>query len=473
MRAFELIFEDTLAAADFYKKDRLDAFINKLEKKEPFIVNRQEQVINATPDEIAKFKNFYKFYNEIGDARKVDATANLPKSVGGIPLSKIEKTGEFGGKGAYNVEKAGLGVAVEVLKSVALYAKLTDRTNQPITVDTIKSILSTLKDTAKLGRHSAKSKTQTYLGRLQTEVPDQQQTIKDTINLVVQANEGSFLRAVALTPRDKDALGSLNGILKYVNTDPEMARYNKFFSQNNRKDAVNVSIVGGQGGKTDVKTTYVDPVSNQERTLKSLSMSLKAGKSPSFDQAPGTNEKGIRDFFNILGFESEVADNVINKTQFQAKKSSDEPIEDLRKRQQAAAKIMQLAGDYVEKKYFSKNDKGEAAFINDFFKNIIKSITKDEPLIYVEFNADGTYDKLNPRNIMNLVNYVDLYSDHRISKDGVNYLFFRDKNTGKALFHIRLLVSKAERIAFLFVLNDLISLVKEATEYKNKNISRG
>jgi hypothetical protein len=470
MRSFELLLEKNLASSDFYKKSRLDAFISKIEKKEPFIVDRKEQVIVPSPDEMKKLKDFYKFYNPQGDARKPDATANIPNVIGGIPLSKIAKTSEFGGKGAFNIEKANIGPAVEVLKSVAIFAKLTDRSNQPITVDKIKNILLTLKNSVSLSRQGAKSKTETFQGQIKQEVSDQKQNVKDLINLNVSANEGPFLRAIAVSPEDKDLNGSLNGILNYVNTDQEMARYNRFFSQNNRKDSVNVAIVGGQGKKTDVKTTYIDPATGEERTLRSLSMSLKAGKSASVDQAPGTNEIGIRKFFTILGFDSTVADSAISKSKFQGKQGTDTP-ESLEKRKQASAKILSLAGQYVESKYFSKNDKGEAAFVVEFLENLIKAMTKDESLIYVEFNADGTYEKLNPKRIRDLVNYVDLYSDLKVSDTGVNYLYFRDKNTGKSLFHIRLMVSKAERIAFFFVLDELLPLVKAATEFKLSNRS--
>jgi len=468
MRAFELLLEKNLASSDFYKKDRLDSFISKLEKKEPFIVDRKEQTINATPAEIDKLKSFYKFYDPQGNARKPDATANIPNVIGGVPLSKIAKTADFGGRGAFNVEKANKGPAVEVIKSAAIFAKLTDRSGQAITLETIKNLLTNLKGSVSLVKQGKKSKTETFQGNLRQEVPDQQQQVKDTINLNVSANEGSFLRAVALDNNDAELLGSVNGILSYVNTDPEMARYNRFFSQNNRRDAVNISIVGGQGKKTDIKTTYLDPNSGEERTLKSLSMSLKAGKSASVDQAPGTNEIGIRKFFDILGFDSSVADSAITKTKFKGKQGTDTP-QSLEQRKKAAAKILALAGQYVDAKYFAKNDSGEAEFVTEFLQNVIKSMTKDESLIYVEFNADGTYNKLNPRKILQLADHVDLYSDLKVSETGVNYLYFRDKISGKSLFHIRLMVSKAERIAFFFVLDDLLALVREAV---NKKLSK-
>jgi hypothetical protein len=462
MRAFELLLlEKNLAPSDFYKKNRLDSFISKLEKKEPFIVDRKEQVISASPQEIEKLKSFYKFYNQQGDARKPDASVNIPSVIGGVPLSKIAKTAEFGGRGAFNIEKANIGPAVEVLKAVAIYSKLTDRSDQPITQEKIQEILINLKNKVSLTKQSAKSKAETFSGSISQEVSDQQQQVKDIISLQISANEGPFLRAIALKPEDKDIIGSLKGILNYVNSDTELARYNRFFNQNNRKDSVKVAIVGGLGEKTDVKTTYTDPTSGEERTLKSLSMSLKAGKSASVDQAPGTNEIGIRKFFDILGFDSSVADSAMQKSKFKSKVGTDTP-ESLEQRKQASAKILSLAGQYVESKYFSKNDKGEAAFVKEFLQNLVKAMTKEESLIYVEFNADGTFNKLNPKKIVYLADYIDLYSDLKVSSTGVNYLYFRDRNTGKSLFHIRLMVSKAERIAFFFVLDSLLELVRES-----------
>jgi hypothetical protein len=470
MRSFELLFEKNLSPSDFYKKNRLDSFISKLEKKEPFIVDRKEQVISASPQEITKLKSFYKFYDQQGDARKPDASANIPLVIGGIPLSKIAKTAEFGGRGGFNVEKANVGPAIEVLKAVAIYSKLTDRSNQPVTQEKIQEILGNLKSKVSLSKQSLKSRTETFSGSISQEVPDQNQQVNDTILLQISANEGPFLRAIALKPDDRDIIGSLKGILNYVNTDIELARYNRFFNQNNRKDSVKVAIVGGLGEKTDVKTTYTDPTNGEERTLKSLSMSLKAGRSASVDQAPGTNEIGIRKFFDILGFDSTVADSAISKSKFKGKVGTDTP-GSLEKRKQAAAKILSLAGQYVESKYFSKNDKGEAAFVKEFLQNLVKAMTKEESLIYVEFNADGTYNKLNPKKIVYLADYVDLYADLKVSNTGVNYLYFRDRNTGKSLFHVRLMVSKAERIAFFFVLDSLLELVRESVLKVTKSIN--
>jgi hypothetical protein len=227
--------------------------------------------------------------------------------------------------------------------------------------------------------------------------------------------------------------------------------------------------VGGEGNKTDVKTTYIDPGTKQERTLKNLSMSLKAGKGATLDQAPGTNDIGINKFFHILGLDDAQAIAAITQSKYRGKIGNkvQTPKEHMA-RVKASKKILEIAGKNLEAKYFAKNDQGEAAFVSDFLRNLTKAMTKEESLIYVEFNANGTYNKLNPRKIQHLAQSVDLYCDPKVTERGVSYLYIRDRNSGKSLFHIRLMVSKAERIAFFFELDDLLELVQKAETEANK-----
>jgi hypothetical protein len=473
MRAFEFLIEKNLAPGDFYKKPRLDALLSKIKNNDDFIVDRQPTKLKPTRQELQSLKNFYQFYNDQGETRKSIATANLPKSIGGVELSRIAKTGEFGGRGGYSVEKANIGPAVEVLKATAIFTKLTDRTGNNITADQLMTTLNELKNHVNLGKSSAKSKTDTYQGQMSKEVLDVNNKVKDTVHLVISANEGPFLRALKMSPEDTQLQGILNAVLKYVNTEHDLSRYNKFFSTNNRFDNLNISVVGGEGNKTDVKTTYIDPDTKQERTLKNLSMSLKAGKGATLDQAPGTNEIGINKFFSILGLGDAQASTAITQSGYKGKvgKTLQTP-EEHQARVEASRKILDIAGKNLEAKYFAKNDKGEAAFVSDFLRNLTGAMTKEESLIYVEFNANGTYNKLNPRKIQHLAQNVDLYCDPKVSTGGVSYLYIRDRNSGKSLFHIRLMVSKAERIAFFFELDDLLELVQKAESEVNQSSSQ-
>jgi hypothetical protein len=469
MRAFEFLIEKNLSPGDFYKKARLDALLSKLKNNDDFIVDRQPTKLKPNRKELAVLKNFYQFYNDQGETRKSTAIANLPKSIGGVELSRIAKTGEFGGRGAHNIEKANIGPAVEVLKAAAIFTKLTDRTGNAITADQLMATLNALKSHINLEKSSVKSKVEIYQGQMSKEVSDVGNKVRDTVHLTVSANEGPFLRALKMSSEDTQLQGIVNAVLKYVNSEHDLSRYNKFFSTNNRIDSLNISVVGGEGNKTDVKTTYIDPETKQERTLKNLSMSLKAGKGATLDQAPGTNDIGINKFFHILGLDDAQAIAAITQSKYRGKIGNkvQTPKEHMA-RVKASKKILEIAGKNLEAKYFAKNDQGEAAFVSDFLRNLTKAMTKEESLIYVEFNANGTYNKLNPRKIQHLAQRVDLYCDPKVTERGVSYLYIRDRNSGKSLFHIRLMVSKAERIAFFFELDDLLELVQKAETEANK-----
>jgi hypothetical protein len=464
MRAFEFLIEKNLSGSDFYKKPRLDALLSKLSQNDDFIVDRQPTKLNPTKQELAQLKQFYQYYDEKGETRKSTASQNLPKTLGGVELSRIAKTAEFGGRGGDSPEKANIGPVVEILKAAAIFTKLTDRTNDPVSIDKIKTVIDELKNRVTLSKSSKKSKVEVFKGSLSKEVNDVGRNINDHITLDVTANEGSFKRAMSFNPDDAQVQGIIKSILNYVNTESDLSRYNKFFSTNNRIDSLNVAIVGGEGKKTDVKTTYIDPDTKEPRTLKTLSMSLKAGKGATLDQASGSNEDGVRNFFEILGLGTEQANAAIAQTKFIGKtRNVIATPEEHAARVKAATQILSIAAKNLEARYFSKNDAGEAQFVKEFLQNLIKSMTKDESLIYVEFNPNGTYNKLNPRKIQHLASDIDLYGDLKVSGGGVSYLYIRDKISGKSLFHIRLMVSKAERIAFFFELDDLLELVQAAS----------
>lgn len=465
MRAYEFLIEKNLEKSDFYKKDRLLAVISKLEKGEEFEVNNEPQKIQASPDEMQLLKSFLSVYDDAGNTRKEVAQEKLPNKIGGIPWSKIAKTDDLGGRSS--AKKGNLGPVVELLKAVALFAKLTDRTNNPISAETIKSIIEEVKKNSALGIFSKSGKSEKYKSELTKEVPDFAYNVKDTLSLRIVTDKGPFLRATEMKPEDKQLQGNLTAILNYVNNEKDLEKYNNFFSKNGRKDSVKVDVVGGEGSKTDIRTTYIDPVTGKSRTLKNLSMSLKAANSQ-IDQAPGTNEDGIRKFFGILGLSSEDANQAMKSSQYVGKSKDTATPEDHVKRSKAVANILKIAGDKLEQQYFSKNDKGEAQFVNEFLGNLTKAMTKEESLIYVNFNANGTYKKLNPRKIMDLAATVDLTTSLKISEGGVYNLYITDTLSGKNLFKIRLMISLKERIAFFFELEKLLELVYAAQEKSNK-----
>lgn len=468
MRINEFLSEGHLKKADFYKKNRLDTLIHKLENKQPFQTNDgKEIVITPTPDELDYLKSIRDTkYSNSGEMRKEDITALLPNKIGGVPISSIFKTDDLGGRSS--AESGNLGGATELLKSLAIYAKLIRRTDAPIMGEDIRSLLYELKDSAELGIWSKSGKTKKYKGSLHKEVPDQSGNVSDIIKVDIILDKGPFLRAVNLDRNDTQLILTLGGILKYVNTESDLNRYSKLFANNNKRDPVTISLVGGVGNKTDIQTTYIDE-HGKERPLHHLSMSLKAASNAQVHQTPGQNTTGIYNLFQVLGFSNSDADQVMKETGYIGKTDKIPSTPDEHKnRVNACVEILKRAGDMLENKLSGLNDVGEGNFIHTLLGNLTHAMTKNENFLYVNFDAKGTYSKLNPKLIKNLAWYVDLEAKIRKPKD-TYYLGIIDKKHNKTLFEIRLMVSKKERIAYFFELRDLLELTKEATAFLNKS----
>jgi hypothetical protein len=467
MRAKEFIIEGHLQKKDFYKKNRLDTLIQKLENKEPFQTNDGEEIIiTPTPDELDYLKSISDTeYNDSEEIRKEEIAALLPNKIGGVMISSLFKTDEFGGRSS--AESGNLGGAIELLKSLAIYAKLIQRNNSPVMGEDIKNLLQELKKNSELGVWSKTGKTQKYKGSLHREVPDQLGNVNDIITVDIILDKGPFLRAVDLNSEDIPLISTLSGILKYVNTESDLNRYSKLFASNNKRDPVTISLVGGVGNKTDIKTTYIDD-EGEERPLRHLSMSLKAASNAQVHQTPGQNVAGIHGLFQVLGFSNSDADRVMKETGYIGKTANiPSTLDEHNNRVKACIEILIRASDMLENKLQGLSDLGEGSFIHTLLGNLTHAMTKDENFLYVNFDAKGTYSKLNPKLIKNLAWYVDLEAKIRKPKD-TYYLGIVDKKHNKTLFEIRLMVSKKERIAFFFELRDLLELTKDATAFINK-----
>lgn len=189
-------------------------------------------------------------------------------------------------------------------------------------------------------------------------------------------------------------------------------------------------------------------------------MSVKRG-SAKYDQASGLNESGNIKFFNILGLSIEDARAAMTASHFK----NDLPLD---KRIKAVSRLYSHAAELLDHKLATKNDAGEATYITQLLVNLKKSIQGDQRLVYVNFNINGTYDKLNPQLIDNLARYVDLEATLEIKS--TPYLYIRDKNSGKALFQVRLQKNSDGRLTHIFELKDLLELTKAAMIERNKSV---
>jgi vacuolar-type H+-ATPase subunit E/Vma4 len=463
MRILELLSEANLQKSDFTVKSRLEKFIEKLENREPFTIGGQKEIIDASAEEIQELKSFLNStYKDDTTVRK-EETKGLPSIIGGVRLASIFKTDEFGGRSS--AESANIGPAVEILKAMAIYATLINRSDDPISIKDIVYLAHEIQQNSVLGTSSEKSKTKTYSCTIEKEVPDKSGNVKDHLVLSINLNKGPFLRAVNLKPTDDKLLTKLSGIIKYVNSESDLRKYSKFFANNAKRDPIKIECIGGQGLKTDIKTTYLKGKDDNEQSkvLKHLSMSIKS-ESSQIDQSPGTDSSGIQKFFRTLGLDTQDAIEAMDLAGYNGKtKGKTSTLEDHKDRAKACAEMLRLAGEKLDEKLSRMDDRGEASFIHHFLGSLTKAMTGGEDLVYVNFDAKGSYYKLNPNLIRNLSEHIDLETKVHVTPRGTSYLYIMDKNSSRSLFHVRLMISKKERIAYFFELDDLLDLVKESS----------
>lgn len=459
MKVLDILNEANLKPADFYQEVRLEALIYMLEKKQEFTMgDGEKQVINATPKEIKYLKSLRSYYDAGGHSNEVKAY--IPREIGGVKLSKIFKSSEFGGLGGQvgdakegGVIASGIGEVVEAMKAAAIFTKLTLRNKEAVTEQ---DVINNLRAVGKNYQEVVNGKKKSLLGTLVKNVPDVNGNVKDKISLVINLARAPFQRSVAMVAEDTEALGRLKGIVNYVNNESDLAKYNRFFSNNQRRDPIDIAVKGLEGAKTDVESTYTDP-QGTVRPLPHLSMSVKAGSSK-YDQASGLNEAGNIKFFNILGLSIDDAREAMTAAKFK----NDLPFE---KRVKAVVKLYTQAAHALDNNLATLNDNGEAEFVTSILANLKKSIQGDQKLVYVNFDAKGTYYKLNPQLIDNLVKFVDL--EAKMVMKTWPYLYVYDKKSGKNLFHARLQVNNSGRLTHVFELDGLLGLVKQATDSLN------
>lgn len=489
MRSKEFLSEDNLSAATFYKLDRLNELIRRLETGSPFQDSTgKEVIVKATRAEINSLKALRKLYDKTGTMPGGHSAmvGKIPHYIGGVRLSSLFKDPKIGGLGGSKIAsdsdaKAGgnIGPALELWKSVAIYARLTHREDRPINFNDLKSLVGEL-DTNKELIKKEKSDTDVVVSKLFKEVPDFNKKVKDTLSLKIDLGLGPYQRAVAASPTDAKLWGNIQGVLKFVNENNALKRYNKIFSMNGRVDPIKVALVGGSGAKTDIQTSYLDTSKppevgadgkprHEQKSLPSLTFSVKSGSSK-VHQSPGTTVEGIRTMFTSLGLSTTDADAAVKKTGYQEKlklkKGSVEDPKAIIQRHNALADIFGIAAQELDNKLRGLNDKGEGEFIKHFLSTLTQAFTGGANLIYVDFDAKGTYFKLNPHQITNLTNFVDLGSAIRKTPKGL-LLEVTDTNSSRVLFQMRLQSNTSGRLTILFELRDLLKLTKEATEKLN------
>lgn len=465
MRAKQFLSEAALATKTFYVKDRLQNLINRLKTPgEKFLTVDGDSIsLRATPEEFKYLINLLKTnYDAQGT---VISNSKMLNKIGGVPLSQLMKTADFGGKAGVGatgekVGEANIGPTVEALKSMAMFAKLIARNKAAITADDVQKVAAIMAQNATEIKEKGKTVATTD-SKYSRRVYDTSKQVQDTISIEIGLSTPPFQRAVNISPADKKAWGTLQGIVNYVNTESDIAKYSRFFASNNKRDPVNIAVVGKSGAKADIKTTYEKP-DGTVKDLSHMSMSIKAGSSM-YDQASGMNTEGIEKFYEILGLNPLDAADAMQQTGFQSKvdRVEDTP-QQAKARVEAVKQIYEIVGLQLKQRIGSLNDEGEAEYIHEFLGRLRSSIQGEGKLVYVNFDAKGTYNKLNPQLITTLANHVDLDVVVDMDSKAVPYIYIMDKISGKPIMHVRLAILKSGRMTHTFELDYLLDLIRDS-----------
>jgi len=139
MRSHDFIFEASLAPKTFYKRDRLQNLVKRLAEKDDFMTTDGEYVkIPVTRDELTYLRDLLRTnYDAQGN---VITNKRMPNTIGGVPLSKLMKTNDFGGKGGIGAKgeaegKANIGPTTEAMKAIAIFTRLVNRNKPSIDVN--------------------------------------------------------------------------------------------------------------------------------------------------------------------------------------------------------------------------------------------------------------------------------------------------------------------------------------------------
>ena len=469
MRSHDFIFEASLAPKTFYKRDRLQNLVKRLAEKDDFMTTDGEYVkIPVTRDELTYLRDLLRTnYDAQGN---VITNKRMPNTIGGVPLSKLMKTNDFGGKGGIGAKgeaegKANIGPTTEAMKAIAIFTRLINRNKPSIDVNDWRRVASIMKDNATDVREKGKT-VSTTSSEMSKRVYDASKKVQDVIKLNIQLSTPPFLRAVDVNEADKQAWGTLQGIINYVNSESDVQKYNRFFTNNNKRDPLNIGVVGIGGDKVDILATRTEP-NGDERPLSHLSMSIKAGSSM-YEQSSGMNTEGIEKLYDILGLDPLSAADAMRATGFVSKdKKKEDTPEQAKARVAAVQEIYQILGMQLETYINLKNDKGEADYIQTFLGKLKNSIQGDQRLVYVNFDARGTYNKLNPQVIDILAKHIDLGVTVDMESKSSPYIYIIDKISGKPIIHIRLAILKSGRMTNTFELDYLLDLVRDALKKNN------
>lgn len=206
----------------------------------------------------------------------INTSTNQPQQ---IPWGAIFKSTDIKGR-EFQVRTKGL--VNEVLLGIAMYAKLTARgglKTETIGDQEVWNVVNQIQNQS----------SQT----IQLTVNDVNNQVSDNIHLKMAVTQDVL--NVLLNQNYRVVFkGYLNSILNYVNSDLAQLYADKLY-KNNRPDNVTIEMVGGEGGKIDVKINVLDPSGKSTSKKEQLALSVKMSHALIGQKARGKNAQEVFD----------------------------------------------------------------------------------------------------------------------------------------------------------------------------------
>lgn len=400
---------DTGGKAPLTQWKRLNIFLAKIKEGEPFtLVDGSEVTVAA--DEVKKLIAAITS----GDTRSI----KLNTSAGITPLSKFQKTAEFGGLGGDTSEKiSNKGEVAEGILGASLFAKLLARVRGKIAVisgDDIWRVIDTLKET----------QTDHYQVKIKDAAKN---AVNDSIQYTLKLKKGPYTDI--MDPAKRAMLSDLiNSAVEYANS-PDAQEYSEYFYLNGMPDVIHVITDGiseSTTKKSDIEVVITDPKTGKQ-THQQLNLSVKAGS----DQVgqvgsgkPGEEFSTQQEMWNRFGL-----DMTPFKEEFEKTNKEQGLLNAFELLYRHADSFLQelLTGDY---------DDAEYLFIKDVVKAIDYFATLNDPSVILVNMEKGTYDVLSFANLEPKLKGVELSSRYRETTATPQIEIF-DKNSGSILLKIR------------------------------------
>ena len=278
------------------------------------------------------------------------------------------------------------------------------------------------------------------------------------------------VQTTVFDPKNYQAGGLYDGLPDRVAqaTTNEFTKQVNFIHDNNRKDAVDIAVVGAKGGKIDVagSVTYIDAKGKQKtEPLKDMEISLKIG-STKFDQLSG--KQMVAKFGTAFGIDAGPIAKQTGLTQALAKVeplalqiTSKKIKSGMISRADADGILAQIeqilygqgkgpmykfyrsvANTLNTKLSGNNGEKAERKIIADALGNVIKKGVGKVSMLEYQKNAYTVLNQTAINNLINLMKTTDLRAEYatKDAKEGSvarPYIEFYDTKDNEKFFHVR------------------------------------